>query len=48
MKEAIEKSRQQQIQRKEAEKNMNVLEDKEFSALWRVRNEELVSLNVSF
>ena len=41
MKAAIERSRQLQIQRKNAQKNAQQQEDREFAEFWRVRNEEL-------
>ena len=41
MKNAIEKSRQQQIARKKAEKDAEVNEDKDFKDYWKIRNEEL-------
>jgi len=37
----IERSRQQQIERKQAEKDAEMREQKEFSEFWKVRNEEL-------
>ena len=41
MKAAIERSRQLQIQRKQAQKAAQVAEDREFARFWQVRNEEL-------
>lgn len=41
MKNAIEKSRQQQISRKRQEKDAEVQEDKDFKEYWKIRNEEL-------
>jgi len=41
MKAAIERSRQLQIQRKNAQKNSEKTEEKEFAEFWKVRNEEL-------
>ena len=41
MKAAIERSRQLQIQRKQAMKNAAKQEEKEFAQFWQVRNEEL-------
>ena len=41
MKAAIERSRQLQIQRKNAQKSAQQHEDREFAEFWRVRNEEL-------
>lgn len=41
MAQAIEKSRQLQIQRKQREKHAAKQEDEEFSQFWKVRNEEL-------
>lgn len=41
MKAAIERSRQLQIQRKQAQKNAERTEEKEFAQFWQVRNEEL-------
>ena len=41
MKAAIERSRQLQIQRKNAQKAAQAQEDREFAEFWRVRNEEL-------
>ena len=41
MKEAIEKSRTAQLQRTEMEKRGVKEEEKEFSAFWKLRNEEL-------
>ncbi len=41
MKEAIERSRQQQISRKKAEKDADHQEQKEFAEFWKIRNEEL-------
>lgn len=41
MKAAIERSRQLQIQRKKAQKQSTVEEDREFAGFWKVRNEEL-------
>jgi len=41
MKAAIERSRQLQIQRKQAQRGAQVAEDKDFAQFWKVRNEEL-------
>ena len=41
-KEAIQRSRQQQIERRTAEKMQDEHEQKEFSEFWKIRNEELV------
>ncbi len=41
MKEAIERSRQQQIERKQQEKHQDNQEQKEFTEFWKIRNEEL-------
>ncbi len=41
LKEAIEKSRAQQIDRKHQEKEAVSAEQREFSHFWRLRNEEL-------
>ena len=41
MKAAIERSRQLQIGRKQAQKAAQVAEDREFARFWQVRNEEL-------
>ena len=41
MKEAIERSRQQQISRKQAERNYEKQQEKEFQEFWKIRNEEL-------
>lgn len=42
MKDAIEKSRQQQMYRKKAEKDSEISEQKEFAEYWKIRNVELV------
>ena len=41
MKAAIERSRQLQIGRKQAQKAAQTAEDREFARFWQVRNEEL-------
>jgi len=41
MKDAIEKSRKMQMQRRTMEKEMEKKEEEEFAQYWRVRNEEL-------
>ena len=41
MKAAIERSRQLQIQRKQAQKKAQAQEDSDFAQFWRTRNEEL-------
>lgn len=41
MKEAIEKSRQQQINKKHIEKHQEKVEEQEFTEFWKIRNEEL-------
>ena len=41
MKEAIERSRQQQIDRRNQEKAVDQQEQKEFTEFWKIRNEEL-------
>lgn len=41
MKEAIERSRQQQIEKKQQEKQQEAQEQKEFTEFWKIRNEEL-------
>lgn len=41
MKAAIERSRQLQIQRKQAQRAAQQQEDRDFAEFWRVRNEEL-------
>ena len=41
MKAAIERSRQLQIGRKQAQQAAQVAEDREFARFWQVRNEEL-------
>ena len=41
MKNAIEKSRQNQIQRREREDNSKKQEEFQFSEFWKMRNEEL-------
>lgn len=41
MKQAIERSRQLQIQRKQKEKQGAMDEEKQFAEFWRIRNEEL-------
>lgn len=41
MKAAIERSRQLQIQRKQAQKGAQKQEDAEYAEFWKVRNEEL-------
>ena len=41
MKEAIEKSRQQQINKKHMEKHQEKMEEQEFTEFWKIRNEEL-------
>ena len=46
MKEAIERSRQQQISRKKEEKKADYQEQQEFAEFWKIRNEELVSFPV--
>ena len=41
MKQAIERSRALQIERKKQETASKVQEDKDFAEFWRIRNEEL-------
>lgn len=41
MKEAIEKSRQQQINKRLDEKQQVKAEEQEFTEFWKIRNEEL-------
>jgi len=41
MQQAIERSRQLQIQRRQKERDSNKLEEKEFAGFWKVRNDEL-------
>lgn len=41
MKEAIERSRKSQIDKKQAEKYQEKQEQQEFSEFWKIRNEEL-------
>jgi hypothetical protein len=41
MKAAIERSRQLQIRRKQAQRAGDKQEEKDFAAFWNVRNEEL-------
>jgi hypothetical protein len=41
MKEAIDKSRKNQLDRVNVEKQYAKAEEKEFSAFWKLRNEEL-------
>lgn len=41
MMDAIERSRQQQIDRKQREKDDQKNEEEEFAAYWKIRNEEL-------
>ena len=41
MKEAIDKSRAAQLKRVDQEKDVLKMEEKEFSAFWKLRNEEL-------
>ena len=41
MKAAIERSRQLQMHRKQAQKAAQVAEDRDFAQFWKVRNEEL-------
>jgi hypothetical protein len=41
MKEAIERSRRMQIERRRMEKDMEKKDEQEFAAYWRVRNQEL-------
>lgn len=41
MKEAIEKSRQQQINKKQIERHQGKMEEQEFTEFWKIRNEEL-------
>lgn len=41
MKEAIEKSRQQQINKRLNEKEQGKVEEQEFTEFWKIRNEEL-------
>ena len=41
MKDQMEKSRQQQIEKREREKAMTKEEQRQFSEFWKIRNEEL-------
>lgn len=47
MKSAIEKSRKMQIDRKQLEKDMEKLEEKEFAEYWKIRNKELQEAELS-
>jgi hypothetical protein len=48
MKDAIEKSRVLQIEKRRAEREANHKEEKEFAEYWKIRNVELVKLNFIF